>query len=79
MNCYPDAVRELTGIECPPLGDDDLWAKRLQQHLREHGFEAVFEVREDVPLIVSRRLANGKVHAEVMHPTLMTTIRKKAA
>jgi hypothetical protein len=78
MNCFEDSVREITGHDCPPLGDDDAWAQRLQAWLGERGFVARFEVRDDVPLIVSRRLPNGKVHAEVMHPTLITTIARSA-
>lgn len=74
MNCFEDAVQKLTGFECPPLGDDDVWTQRLQAWLAARGFRAQFEVLDKGPVIVSRRLPNGKVHAEVMHPTLLTTI-----
>lgn len=74
MSCFEDAVRELTGYECPPLEGED-WALQLQAFLAPLGYRARF-VPIDRQVIVSRRLTNGKVHAEVMYPTLVTILEK---
>jgi hypothetical protein len=70
-------VHKLTGFECPPLPEDNTWTVYLQRWLHARGFEAHHTVLGDSPAIVSYRLANGKVHAEVLHTTLITQIRKR--
>jgi hypothetical protein len=74
-DCFELAVEELTGRECPRL-DGEGWADTLQSHLASLELRAMFfEVNKRV--IVSRRLENGKLHAEVMHPTLITILEKR--
>ena len=72
--CYEEAVKALTGLEPPELDGDD-WTRKLQIFLEAHGWRAKF-VLLDERCIVSRRLTNGKVHAEIMHPTVITTIER---
>jgi hypothetical protein len=76
VNCYEDAVRELTKLEDVPELEGEAWAGVLQAFLHPRGFKARF-IQLDTPAIVSRRLPNGKVHAEVMHPTLVTILEKE--
>ena len=75
MNCYEDAVRELTGLTVPTFEGDD-WAAKLQVYLTPLGLRAKF-VEIDKLAIVSHRLPNGKVHAEVMYPTLVTILERQ--
>jgi len=75
MRCYEDAILLLTGEECPTLPDDDAWTSTLQEWLHARGFQAKF-TQIDEQAIISHRLPNGKVHADVMHPTLITTIKR---
>lgn len=74
MNCFEDCVKELTGRETPPLTGED-WTRKLQAFVAPLGFRARF-IEIDERAIVSRRLPNGKVHAEVMHPTLITILER---
>lgn len=72
--CYEEAVRELTGLEPPALDGED-WTEKLQRFLEPHGWRAQFQVF-DRRCIVSHRLTNGKVHAEVLFPTVITTLER---
>lgn len=72
--CFETAVETLTGRACPTLTGAD-WLDQLQKHLAQFGVRAMM-LQLDKRVIVTRRLENGKVHAEVMHPTLITILEK---
>lgn len=72
MRCFEESVGELIGLYVPTFEGED-WAAQLQHFLLPLGLRAKF-IEIDERVIVSRRLPNGKVHAEVMHPTLITIV-----
>lgn len=74
MRCFENAVAEIIGTEVPTFEGDD-WAAKAQAFLKPLGWRAIF-VPIDKQAIVSRRLNNGKVHAEIMYPTLITIIER---
>lgn len=74
MNCFEDAVKAIIGREVPRFDGED-WTQKLQAYLKPLGYRARF-IEIDEKAIVSRRLPNGKVHAEVMHPTLITILER---
>ena len=62
------------GVEVPDFTGDD-WARAFAEFAIQHRFLPKY-VEIDEQAIVSHRLPNGKVHAEVMHPTLITILEK---
>ena len=74
MRCFETAVEEITGLKVPNF-TGETWASQAQSFLKRNGFSIKF-IEIDKPAIISNRLSNGKVHAEVMHPTLITIVEK---
>jgi hypothetical protein len=74
MRCFEDAAGKIMGVTVPEFKGDD-WAKQFREFAMKHQFVPRF-YEIDGPAIISRRLPNGKVHAEAMHPTLITVMEK---
>lgn len=74
MRCYEEALEKLLRTSIPDLTGDD-WSEKLDAFLKPIGLRAKI-VLIDEPAIISHRLPNGKVHAELMHPTIITTLEK---
>lgn len=75
MNCFEEGVAKFLGVESVPQFRGEDWAQQLQRFLSPLGFRARF-VQLDQQAIVSHRLPNGTVHAELMYPTLLTTFER---